>query len=261
MKEDSHWLGLAVAARMVGNTLDIKQKKHLFKCIISLDLLPKGSNVELKKLRKEISSSLLELPDPMMQGMALARWLRKKGDLVDRQGRVEPETILSARWHVDVVNIISSAPQLDAVAVWDNGLKPTIFVNCRGPRASQDAGRRFTLAHEMAHLLVDSDRDGDVQGGRELPDRDMETRANAFAAELILPEDRAHDLLKQHERSMERLLLVDILNQLTENFRFWPVKFSLVGFIELAWTYASGVKICRKVRQPRDQRRPRSSGL
>lgn len=213
---ETHWPSLAVAARMVGNTMSKEQKSHLLQRIRSLNVLTRGRNAKLEKLRKAIPQEILHLPTPRERGMELARWLRRKKGMKDHQSRVEPDAILSA-WNVAVLNMTSKAV-LDAVAVWGRGLQPTIFVNTKGVRASKDTGKRFTLAHEMAHLLTDTDRDGDVLGGREIPDRDMETQANAFAAEFILPENEVRIVLNKSGQSITCKMIEEVLNQLNERF-------------------------------------------
>ena len=49
--------------------------------------------------------------------------------------------------------------------------------------------RRFTLAHELCHLLVDRDKGARlaIVSGPWAP-LDVERRANAFAAALLMPE-------------------------------------------------------------------------
>ncbi len=189
--DEKHVPILAAAARMVGNTMNAGQKRHLFNQIRSIDVLNRGDNTKLNDIRRAVPTNLFENLSPREQGMALAQWLRQKNGVADHRDRVEPETILTGL-NVDLVPL-STQSSVDAVAIWGQGLRPTILINPHGARACQATGRRFTLAHELAHLLMDVDREGDVLGGRELPDRAMETRANAFAAELILPENRVHE--------------------------------------------------------------------
>lgn len=87
-----------------------------------------------------------------------------------------------------VLKTVSWSPSIDAVACWGPRHGPAVFVNKRGTHARDAGGRRATLAHELCHLLLD--RDGtlplaDAVGGRA--PRHAESRARAFAAELLLP--------------------------------------------------------------------------
>ncbi len=134
-------------------------------------------------------ASRRELPGaPWEQGHALAQWLR--GELDAGLGRVDPEALLES-WGVAVRNRSLACGQLDAVAVWGDAA-PVIVVNTRGPHARWPVGRRSTLAHEICHLLRDR-RTGlplaEALGGA-VP-VDVEARARAFAAELLLPREAA----------------------------------------------------------------------
>jgi Zn-dependent peptidase ImmA (M78 family) len=65
----------------------------------------------------------------------------------------------------------------------------TVFVNKRFRYGTSDAAVRFSLAHELCHLLVDQDKASRlaVASGPWAP-LDIEQRANAFAAAFLLPE-------------------------------------------------------------------------
>ncbi len=88
---------------------------------------------------------------------------------------------------VDLADDISGLTLIDA----DIG----IFVASNKHHAHER--RRFSYAHEYAHVLLDRDRQGIVSRGA---DRDelIEVRANSFAAELLMPADGVH----QHVRSL-----------------------------------------------------------
>lgn len=66
--------------------------------------------------------------------------------------------------------------------------RPAIVVNRRNPMNQSSEGRRFTLAHELCHLLFDRDAGQRlaVASGPWAP-RETEQRANAFAAMLLMP--------------------------------------------------------------------------
>ena len=67
-----------------------------------------------------------------------------------------------------------------------------------GRRCSHEYGRRFTLGHEICHLLTDRAHAlglVEVLGGGML--NFVERRANAFAAELLLPRQLAASELRQ----------------------------------------------------------------
>lgn len=124
------------------------------------------------------------------QGLALAGWLRNvRGIGLDQ--RVDPDGLL-ADWGVKVENLELRAPDVDAFACWGPRHGPAVFINKTGRHNLSVGGVRATLAHEIAHLLLD--RRGalplaEVLGGRTSVF--AEARARAFAAELLLPSDRA----------------------------------------------------------------------
>lgn len=116
------------------------------------------------------------------QGYSLGVWLRRELGL---SGRVDPAALLR-KWGVAVQE--KALPgTFDAVALW-SPTEAAVIVNENGIHAQKNRGKRATLAHEIAHLLID--RDGalpvaDVLGG--LAPRHAEARANAFAAEFLAP--------------------------------------------------------------------------
>lgn len=126
---------------------------------------------------------------PHQQGYRLALWLRSKLAIAE-DGQVNPETLLR-RWGVIVQNLDRLEPSLDAVACWGNR-GPAVLINPGGQHAVSRAGRAATLAHEIGHLIMDSQRSlplAEVFGGAT--PLHLEQRARAFAAELLLPREVA----------------------------------------------------------------------
>ncbi|MGC6331480.1 ImmA/IrrE family metallo-endopeptidase [Rhizorhabdus sp. FW153] len=76
------------------------------------------------------------------------------------------------------------------VALAGDGLAATIFVNTTSLFNVTSEGRRFTLAHELAHLLYDRTmaKSVGISSGPWAP-AGVEKRANAFAAMLLMPRD------------------------------------------------------------------------
>lgn len=62
-------------------------------------------------------------------------------------------------------------------------IRPVIFVNGGDPVARM----RFTLAHELGHHVFGDARQEDTHAGLVRPGHWIEVRANAFAAELLMP--------------------------------------------------------------------------
>jgi Zn-dependent peptidase ImmA (M78 family) len=93
--------------------------------------------------------------------------------------------------------------------------KPHIVVNHRHPKCEYPPGRRFVLAHELCHLLHDG------EAGRELAlisgawaPRELEQRANAFAAALLMPRDLLRGILAHLPGPLDGQGLLEIARSL-----------------------------------------------
>lgn len=200
---------LLAAARMSGGQLGPTDQRTLLQTVRQL---PRQQTQQLDELAQEAlrelsaSAGLGVAMEPFQEGYALARWLRK--GLGRLEERVEPEQLLM-QWNVQLVDISLAAPQLDAVACWGPRHGPAVLVNAKAARASTPHGRRSSLAHELCHLLVDRQVSlplAEVLGGHSpsLP----EQRANAFAAEFLLPQSIAWRAIQQQtniQTAVERL--------------------------------------------------------
>jgi len=91
---------------------------------------------------------------------------------------------------VRVTDIELSDAGAAGLAVQPEGAAPLIFVNKRNPKCQFPSGRRFVLAHELCHLLHDRAQGQNLAmiSGPWAP-RELEQRANAFAAALLIPPD------------------------------------------------------------------------
>jgi len=144
---------------------------------------------ELSKVSREL---------PRMQGRHIARWLRGTLGKTTLGTRLDPERLLEA-WNVAIVPF-TTVVQIEAISFWGPSHGPAILLNSAGRRSRKmkearfgiSGGARFTLAHELCHLLLDTEGSlpvAEVLGGG-VPSA-PEERANAFAAELLLPEHDA----------------------------------------------------------------------
>jgi hypothetical protein len=141
-----------------------------------------------------------------VQGNELAKWLR--GHLsISSNRKVDPYQVLW-RLGVDVRVLEFYIPSLDAIAVWGSKFGPAVLLNKGSNRWRskfayiwqtskfayiwQNGAFRVTEAHELCHLLVDTEHTlsaVDILNGR-MP-LHIEQRAKAFAAEFLLPSDVA----------------------------------------------------------------------
>ncbi|HIJ83775.1 MAG TPA: ImmA/IrrE family metallo-endopeptidase, partial [Magnetococcales bacterium] len=146
---------------------------------------------EFLELRRKAHSELDDLHDQKhyRQGYHLAQWLRGQLKYRDEQS-FDPESWLKDRGAVIEKSKKNIPSAIDALACWTNK-DAAIVINKKGTHAGKDWGEKASLAHEIAHLLVDTDHAlplVDILGGK-MPAL-AEKRANAFAAELLVPRDQ-----------------------------------------------------------------------
>jgi Zn-dependent peptidase ImmA (M78 family) len=207
--DDEYESSLLVAARMSeGVPLDSRRK--------ILDLLRARPGTRLSAQLQQIAAEAeTKLPSyysqqPYKQGESLAQWARARFDIAP-EAKADPQEVLG-RLGVDVTLHHFDIDMIDAVGCWDHRHGPAVLVNLDGEHAQSAAGRRATLAHELAHVLVD--RRGSLPAaevfGGSVP-RHPEQRANAFAAEFLLPKSvaverirKASDVVKTIERLPEQ---------------------------------------------------------
>ena len=86
--------------------------------------------------------------------------------------------------------------QIRGVSISGPQHKPGIMVNADHPANQSASGVRFTLAHELCHLLFDREKGRQlaIASGPWAP-RDVERRANAFAAMLLMPPCLVHRIV------------------------------------------------------------------
>lgn len=118
-------------------------------------------------------------------GYAVADWVRSQLGQ-DRPAYLNIEQLVQETLGVSVLKYALGTPAIDALAVW-SGTPACIVLNSQREHRNTER-TRMTLAHELAHLLLDRSSGlpfCEVLGGAV--DGFMERRANAFAAELLLP--------------------------------------------------------------------------
>ena len=105
----------------------------------------------------------------------------------DSVGWVDVESIVS-RLNIAVSEIELSDIDVRAVSVFGPTQRPHIFCNARTRWGQSSAVKRFTLAHELCHLLLDREYGGElaIASGPWAP-LAIEQRANAFAAAFLMP--------------------------------------------------------------------------
>lgn len=107
-----------------------------------------------------------------------------------------------ARLEGVVVDPADLGDEVSGVLIKSEG-RAVIGVNGRDAPTRQ----RFTIAHELGHFLLHSDRDLFVDkqfivhrrdGNSSTGQDPLEVEANQFAAELLMPADKVRDLFNRH---------------------------------------------------------------
>lgn len=177
---------LLMAARMTAVSVGIEPQRGLLQAIRAL---PRIVTRQLDALAEEAVRVVQPEVPAYQQGYQLAQWLRRRLGIPNDQPAV-PERLLQD-WGVDLAEV-DIAAGIDAAAVWGEFHGPAVLLNMnQRTRASTANGRRSTLAHEICHLLADRAHAlpvAEVLGG-QVPRR-IEQRANAFAAEFLLPREQ-----------------------------------------------------------------------
>ena len=148
---------------------------------------PEGEPDEIRELcrAEPIEESAAQ---PWAQGYELAEEVHQhfngnfeRGDFVNMDG-------ILAAFGIRPEKLELSDPGVRGVAIAGPQHRPGILVNARHDSNGEEAGCRFTLAHELCHLLFDrkKGRRLAVASGPWAPCA-IEQRANAFAAMLLMP--------------------------------------------------------------------------
>lgn len=132
---------------------------------------------------------------------------------------VDIEAILTSLG-VTIGEITLEDEHVRAVAIAGPDYRPTVLLN-HGHRSNGHAyGRRFSLAHELCHLLFDRAfaREIAFASGPWAP-RDVERRANAFAAMLLMPPDRIAQIVASSQHRLgSRELAFEVANRLRTGY-------------------------------------------
>jgi Zn-dependent peptidase ImmA (M78 family) len=129
------------------------------------------------------------LTAPFEEGYDLAEQLLEELGLPGNSSAVDVHLLLS-RLDVAIVERRLETTSIRGVAIAGGRYSPTILVNKASPYNATEAGQRFTLAHELFHILYDraqAKRITHTSGPWAPPG--VEKRANAFAAMLLMPRD------------------------------------------------------------------------
>jgi hypothetical protein len=219
---------LAAAARLTGAQFS---EHDLEAVAAAIPGLPAHPTEELDEIGREATTKLAETEDlrPHEQGQFVAQWLRKKLGLWDQEVRVDPDRLLRD-WSIEIRQV-SLARAIEAICVWGPRCGPAILINPEGDHnrslarvGEWSGGMRATLAHEICHLLLDRGRSlpvAEVMGGST--PAYLEQRANAFAAEFLLPRAWAVRMLRQSADAQEALGGICETYRVSETLAAWQI--------------------------------------
>lgn len=183
-----------MAAARLSASLPDDTRRQILRSIASLKVYQTPDLDRLTRQARPMMSALADLRY-FEQGYRAALWLRRELEIpVDP---VDPAALLR-EWGVALKDLPELDPRLDAVAAWGQAHGPGVLINPAGYHSQSIKGRRATLAHEIAHLLLDRGTHlpaGEVFGGTT--PASLEKRARAFAAEFLLPREVVSDRLSK----------------------------------------------------------------
>jgi Zn-dependent peptidase ImmA (M78 family) len=218
--EDEYESSLLIAARM-SEAVPLKYQRAILE---QLRACPAGT---VSTLLREVSAEAIAIvPEyytrPHKQGESLAQWARKKFGLA-LKAPAEPKEVLH-RLGVSVKNVNFGIESIDAIGCWGQRHGPTVLVNVDGKHAHSIHGRRATLAHELAHVLVD--RNGgfpaaEVLGGN-VP-KHLEQRASAFAAEFLFPKEVLMDGLRKSKNKVDTIKQLQTQYSVSRELAAWQI--------------------------------------
>jgi Zn-dependent peptidase ImmA (M78 family) len=127
---------------------------------------------------------------PWLQGYELAQEVLEEADPNPNLGWTDVEGILN-KLDICVREDAFSENGPRGVAIAGFSYTPTVVVNSDKSVNKTEPGKRFTLAHELCHILYDRDRARSVfHSSTPWAQPAVEQRANAFAAMLLMPPER-----------------------------------------------------------------------
>ena len=120
---------------------------------------------------------------------------------------------------ITVQDVLLSDRWIRAVAIAGRQYRPTVLLNSSYLYRDEEP-RRFTLAHELCHILHDRSYGAHVTmaSGPWAP-VDVEKRANAFAAMLLMPDHLVQTIVRQLTMPLDSAAAIgEIANRLRTSY-------------------------------------------
>lgn len=155
-------------------------------CGLLADRVGQGDSVALREL---VGIKTTSLGVPHEDAYAFAEEFLEHMGLPDLAEWIDVQAIAD-RLGIEVIERPLETDSIRGVALAGRDIKPTILINITSPFNVTGYGKRFTLAHELCHVLYDRSRARRVThvSGAWVPPG-IERRANAFAAYLLMPRE------------------------------------------------------------------------
>jgi Zn-dependent peptidase ImmA (M78 family) len=136
---------------------------------------------------------------PYVEGYRLAEDCREELEIEPDQIFVDIKEVLQ-RLGISVEEDALETDAIRGVAVAGEACVPAILINTKSYYNNHSGGRRFTLAHELCHILHDRTRARKLShlSGQWASAR-IEKRANAFAAMFLAPLPAIRKILKKRK--------------------------------------------------------------
>ncbi|MBI5162750.1 MAG: ImmA/IrrE family metallo-endopeptidase [Magnetospirillum sp.] len=124
---------------------------------------------------------------PWDEGYRLATYFLEDADALPKGNHLDLDALLAGlEVKVDEERLDGDGPR--GVALAGEKIQPTILINTDHSANRYSPGRRFTIGHELCHLLHDRNRAKRVtHTSTPWAPQEIEQRANAFAAMLLMP--------------------------------------------------------------------------
>jgi hypothetical protein len=146
---------------------------------------------------------------PWDEGYQLARDFIETVDIVRNETSVDLENLLGRLGIRNRLEHLDEAGPRGAALAGD-GLRPTIVVNRDHPMNRAAVGRRFSIAHELCHILHDRGRGRRVtHSSTPWAPAAVEQRANAFAAMLLMPPEVVRRVVPDLSRAVSLETIAD----------------------------------------------------
>lgn len=213
---------ILVAARMAG-ALPLEDIKRIIKLAKGFALHPSEPLAKLGHRTRQHLANKFAGAKPYELGEAAARFCREalRTDVDD----VFDVRALATQLGIEVKELPLSMAAMVGLAISGRKHGPGVLLNSRSyhlqnVRAwSREARTRYTLAHEICHLLLDGDHSFtavDVLSGRMHPA--LESRAQSFAGELLFPTKCAGALWKEHGSPITATALDLVIKDAVERY-------------------------------------------